>query len=199
MPVIAREAYFTAALFGASSKAQDGREKKRNFENTKKSVDHLSQHFRYYVQRTCGIIEESPRESSGRLPPPDAMLSLVASIHLNEAMENYIDCEQKYHDMLSRGAEGKLHSGSCWHQFCWRLGFLESICIAILIGVSLNFLICFCHAYKSHLLVLRQEDGSERHGMGEGDDRGGEQHVTKRQRYRLGVATPVGFSVDCAI
>jgi hypothetical protein len=29
---IAREAYFTSTLFGSSSKEQDGREKKRNFE-----------------------------------------------------------------------------------------------------------------------------------------------------------------------
>jgi len=93
LPVVAREAYFTAALFGLSSKAKDGREKKRNFEAAKKSVDHSTQYFRYYIQRTCGIseIEKDPnlREK------PDPMLSLVASIHLNEAMENYIDREKK--------------------------------------------------------------------------------------------------------
>jgi len=36
LPIVAREAYFTAALFGMSSKLLDGREKKRNFEAAKK-------------------------------------------------------------------------------------------------------------------------------------------------------------------
>merc|ERR1712125_182948 len=31
----------------------------------------------------------------------------------------------------------------------WTLGFLESICFAILIGVSVDFVIHFCHAYAS--------------------------------------------------
>jgi hypothetical protein len=31
----------------------------------------------------------------------------------------------------------------------WTLGFLESICFAILIGVSVDFVIHFCHAYSS--------------------------------------------------
>lgn len=31
----------------------------------------------------------------------------------------------------------------------WSLGFLESICFAILIGVSVDFVIHFCHAYSS--------------------------------------------------
>lgn len=91
LPVVAREAYFTAALFGLSNKAKDGREKKRNFEAAKKSVDHSTQYFRYYIQRTCGIADDG--ESGGY--KGDAMLSLVASIHLNEAMENYIDREKK--------------------------------------------------------------------------------------------------------
>lgn len=34
--------------------------------------------------------------------------------------------------------------------FGWTLGFLESICFAILIGVSVDFVIHFCHAY-AHL------------------------------------------------
>jgi hypothetical protein len=94
LPVVAREAYFTAALFGLSSKAKDGREKKRNFEAAKKSVDHSTQYFRYYVQRTCGIADETEKDPSVRYKG-DPMLSLVASIHLNEAMENYIDREKK--------------------------------------------------------------------------------------------------------
>ena len=31
--------------------------------------------------------------------------------------------------------------------FGWTLGFLESICFAILIGVSVDFVIHFCHSY----------------------------------------------------
>ncbi|KAG7356111.1 exocyst complex component Sec3 [Nitzschia inconspicua] len=93
LPVVAREAYFTAALFGLSSKAKDGREKKRNFEAAKKSVDHSTQYFRYYVQRTCGIADDTEKDPTTRHGDP--MLSLVASIHLNEAMENYIDREKK--------------------------------------------------------------------------------------------------------
>ena len=98
LPVVAREAYFTAALFGLSNKAQDGREKKRNFEAAKKSVDHSTQYFRYYIQRTCGIAEEEGGDQVAMNSPRfkgDPMLSLVASIHLNEAMENYIDREKK--------------------------------------------------------------------------------------------------------
>lgn len=94
LPVVAREAYFTAALFGLSSKAKDGREKKRNFEAAKKSVDHSTQYFRYYIQRTCGIADYSEKDPSANFKG-DPMLSLVASIHLNEAMENYIDREKK--------------------------------------------------------------------------------------------------------
>jgi hypothetical protein len=94
LPVVAREAYFTAALFGLSNKAKDGREKKRNFEAAKKSVDHSTQYFRYYIQRTCGIADEGERDPNLRFRG-DPMLSLVASIHLNEAMENYIDREKK--------------------------------------------------------------------------------------------------------
>lgn len=98
LPVIAREAYFTAALFGLSNKAQDGRDKKRNFEAAKKSVDHSSQYFNYYIQRTCGVIQDFDPEAAANNPNAikgDPMLCLVASIHLNEAMENYIDREKK--------------------------------------------------------------------------------------------------------
>ena len=98
LPVIAREAYFTAALFGLSNKATDGRDKKRNFEAAKKSVDHSSQYFSYYIQRTCGVIHDFDPEAAANNPNAmkgDPMLCLVASIHLNEAMENYIDREKK--------------------------------------------------------------------------------------------------------
>ena len=97
LPVIAREAYFTSALFGSSKKEQDGREKKRNFENTRAAVDNASQHFRYYINRSCGINSD---DSSGKATAEmsvkgDPLLNLVASICLNEAMENYIDHEKK--------------------------------------------------------------------------------------------------------
>jgi hypothetical protein len=97
LPVVAREAYFTAALFGLSSKQMDGREKKRNFESAKRSVDHSTQYFRYYIQRTCGIVidGEDPSHLLATKLRGDPMLSLVASIHLNEAMEQYIDREKK--------------------------------------------------------------------------------------------------------
>lgn len=98
LPIIAREAYFTAALFGLSNKAQDGRDKKRNFEAAKKSVDHSSQYFNYYIQRTCGIIQDFDSEAAANnvnALKGDPMLCLVASIHLNGAMENYIDREKK--------------------------------------------------------------------------------------------------------
>jgi len=93
LPVIAREAYFTAALFGLSSRHMDGREKKRNFESAKRSVDHSSQYFRYYMSRICGIASESDAE--GKKVSADPMLSLVSSIHLNEAMDSYIDRQKK--------------------------------------------------------------------------------------------------------
>jgi hypothetical protein len=97
LPVIAREAYFTSALFGTSTKDQDGREKKRNFENAKVAVGNSSQHFRYYINRTCGIMSKDMEEKSkddDRLRA-DPLLCLVASIYLNEVMENYIDREKK--------------------------------------------------------------------------------------------------------
>lgn len=75
----------------------DGREKKRNFESAKRSVDHSTQYFKYYIQRTCGIVSDSsgdPSSQSVRLRG-DPMLSLVASIHLNEAMDQYIDREKR--------------------------------------------------------------------------------------------------------
>mmetsp|Transcript_19589 Transcript_19589/g.22520 ORF Transcript_19589/g.22520 Transcript_19589/m.22520 type:complete len:1448 (+) Transcript_19589:302-4645(+) len=91
LPVIAREAYFTAALFGLSKKQHlDGREKKRNFEQARKSVDTSSYFFRYYLQRVCGIFETETGKLTG-----ETMLSLVASIHLNESMEGYIDHQKK--------------------------------------------------------------------------------------------------------
>lgn len=93
LPLIAREAYFTAALFGLSSRHLDGRQKKRNFESAKKSVDNSSQYFRYYMNRICGIASEVDAE--GKKVKGDAMLSLVASIHLNEAMDGYIDRHKK--------------------------------------------------------------------------------------------------------
>ena len=97
LPVIAREAYFTSALFGAAAKEQDGREKKRNFESTRKAVDNASQHFRYYIERTCGIL---PDQIGGRSTidggvKGDPLLCLVGSICLNEVMDNYIDREKK--------------------------------------------------------------------------------------------------------
>lgn len=94
LPVIAREAYFTSALFGSSKKEQDGREKKRNFENAKNAVDKASVHFRYYVNRTCGIVELDNSRSVD-LSKVDPMLCFVATIYLNEAMDNYIDREKK--------------------------------------------------------------------------------------------------------
>merc|ERR1712232_37805 len=36
----------------------------------------------------------------------------------------------------------------------WTLGFLESICFSILIGVSVDFVIHFCHAYAHKSGVL---------------------------------------------
>ena len=93
LPVVAREAYFTAALFGLSSRHMDGREKKRNFESAKRSVDHSSQYFRYYMSRICGIASEADAE--GKRVTADPMLSLVSSIHLNEAMDSYIDRQKK--------------------------------------------------------------------------------------------------------
>jgi hypothetical protein len=93
LPLIAREAYFTAALFGLSSRHLDGRQKKRNFEAAKKSVDNSSQYFRYYMNRICGIASEVDAE--GKKVKGDAMLSLVASIHLNEAIAGYIDRHKK--------------------------------------------------------------------------------------------------------
>jgi len=93
LPVIAREAYFTAALFGLSAKHLSGREKKRNFESAKRSVDFSSQYFKYYIARICGIASESDAE--GKKVHADPMLSLIASILLNEAMDNYIDRQKK--------------------------------------------------------------------------------------------------------
>ena len=101
LPVIAREAYFVSALFGDANKELDGREKKRNFENARSAVDHASQHFRYYVYRTCGIYSEEDASQQSVAASDmggargDPLLCLVASIYLNEAMDNYIDREKK--------------------------------------------------------------------------------------------------------
>jgi hypothetical protein len=96
LPVIAREAYFASTLFGVSSKEIDG----RNFENIRNVVDNSSQHFRYCIERTCGIVHS---DSSGKPFPEmgvkgDPMLYLVGSICLNEAMDSYIDREKKDRD-----------------------------------------------------------------------------------------------------
>ena len=75
-PVIARKAYFTVAMFKLSSnKKLDRREKK-------KSVDHCSKWIHYYISRICGIVLEIG--AVGKQVSGDSMLSLVASIHLNE-------------------------------------------------------------------------------------------------------------------
>jgi hypothetical protein len=97
LPVIAREAYFTSALFGAATKEQDGREKKRNFESTRKAVDNASQHFRYYIERTCGILPDAigGKSTIENGVKGDPLLCLVGSIYLNEAMDNYVDREKK--------------------------------------------------------------------------------------------------------
>jgi hypothetical protein len=81
-------------LFGLTSNSTDGRDKKRNFEAAKRAVDHSTQYFRYYIQRTCGILD-AEAELAGRTLRGDPMLSLVASIYLNESMEQYIDREKK--------------------------------------------------------------------------------------------------------
>ena len=63
-------------MFGLSSKKKlDGRE-------TKKSVDHCSKLICYYISRICGIASEIGADCKQVLG--DSMLSLVASIHLNE-------------------------------------------------------------------------------------------------------------------
>jgi hypothetical protein len=97
LPVIAREAYFTSTLFGVRGEETDVREKKRNFENISNAVDKSSQHFRYYIERICGIV---PFGSSGKSLSEmgvngDPMLCSVASIYLNEAMDSYIDREKE--------------------------------------------------------------------------------------------------------
>ena len=61
----------------------DGREKKRNFESAKRSVDHSTQYFRYYIHRTCGIIQDLDDPMNPRPIRGDPMLALVASIHLS--------------------------------------------------------------------------------------------------------------------
>jgi hypothetical protein len=93
LPVIAREAYFTAALFGLSAKHLSSREKKRNFESAKRSVDFSSRHFKHYITRICGIA--SAVDTEGEKVTADPMLSFISSILLNEAMDNYIDRQRR--------------------------------------------------------------------------------------------------------
>lgn len=93
LPVIAREAYFTAALFGLSAKHLSSREKKRNFESAKRSVDFSSRHFKHYITRICGIASDVDTE--GGKVTADPMLSFISSILLNDAMDNYIDRQRR--------------------------------------------------------------------------------------------------------
>jgi Exocyst complex component Sec3 len=95
LPVIAREAYFTSALFGSMNREQDGREKKRNFENAKNAVDKASVHFRYYLHRTCGVVDATTNEGGEALQKGDPLLCLVATLYLNEIMDSYVDREKK--------------------------------------------------------------------------------------------------------
>ena len=95
LPVIAREAYFTSALFGSMNREQDGREKKRNFENAKNAVDKASVHFRYYLHRTCGVADANTNEPGEGVQRGDPLLCLVATIYLNEIMDSYVDREKK--------------------------------------------------------------------------------------------------------
>ena len=63
-------------MFGLSSyKKLDGRKKM-------KSVDHYSKWICYYISRICRITSEIGED--GKQVSGDSMLSLVASIHLNE-------------------------------------------------------------------------------------------------------------------
>ena len=83
LPVITWEAYFAAEMFGLSSnKKLDGREKKRNFEATKKSMDRCSKWLHYYIYRICGIA--SKFGADGKQVLGDSMLSLVASMYLRK-------------------------------------------------------------------------------------------------------------------
>ena len=46
----------------------------------------------------------------------------------------------------------------------WELGFLESVCFAILIGISCDFVIHFGHAY-SHLPGIRSREERTKHAL----------------------------------
>ena len=61
-PKVAREAYFTAALFGLSAKHLSGREKKRNFKAAKSSVDYSTHYFFNYMSWICGIVSDADAE-----------------------------------------------------------------------------------------------------------------------------------------
>jgi hypothetical protein len=81
---MAREAIFTASLFGLSSK-------EKNFDAVKKSVDYSTTELTAVISGVCG------------LPPPDSEskrrgmphLCLVASLYLQEVMEGYQNKEKK--------------------------------------------------------------------------------------------------------
>lgn len=92
MPLITREAFFTSAMFGSVDKNADSARKKRNFEAARRSVDHSTAWFRYYVARVLGITTEAV---GGQSMDGDPMLSLVGSIRLAETMENYLDRQKK--------------------------------------------------------------------------------------------------------
>uniref|UniRef100_A0A6U5I1L8 Exocyst complex component Sec3 C-terminal domain-containing protein n=1 Tax=Corethron hystrix TaxID=216773 RepID=A0A6U5I1L8_9STRA len=85
LPVIAREAYFTAALFGL---AADDTDKKKNFEAVKKSVDASAIFFNKCMIRVCGIWSRGSNKI-------DAMLSFVATVHLQRSMAGYLDRQNR--------------------------------------------------------------------------------------------------------
>merc|ERR1712176_1601132 len=43
----------------------------------------------------------------------------------------------------------------------WTLGFIEAVCFAILIGVSVDFVIHFAHAYTHHVGDLSRKERTE--------------------------------------
>ena len=79
-------------MFSTGEKKLDSSKKKRNFEAVKKSVDHSTSWFKYYITRVLGISADT---INGQAMIGDPMLSLVASLHLAETMETYFDKEKK--------------------------------------------------------------------------------------------------------
>lgn len=79
-------------MFSTGEKKLDAVKKKRNFDAVKKSVDHSTAWFRYYITRVLGIGTDT---INGQAMSGDPMLSLVASIHLAETMESYFDKEKR--------------------------------------------------------------------------------------------------------